>query len=71
MKSTRIIEAIFSKLIKNIDLLPIKLKEKCDSPYSKITAIVICDYIASMTDRSVVENHARLYGEDLLDHPGY
>lgn len=71
VKSMRIIEEIFSKLIKNIDLLPIKLKEKCDSPYSKITARVICDYIASMTDRSVVENHARLYGEDLLDHPGY
>ena len=71
VKSMRIIEEIFSKLIKNIDLLPIKLKEKCDSPYSKITARVICDYIASMTDRSIVENHARLYGEDLLDHPGY
>ena len=71
VKSMRIIEEIFSKLIKNIDLLPIKLKEKCDSPYSKITARVICDYIASMTDRSVVENHARLYGQDLLDHPGY
>ena len=71
VKSMRIIEEIFSKLIKNIDLLPTKLKEKCDSPYSKITARVICDYIASMTDRSVVENHARLYGEDLLDHPGY
>ena len=71
VKSMRIIEEIFSKLIENIDLLPIKLKEKCDSPYSKITARVICDYIASMTDRSVVENHARLYGEDLLDHPGY
>jgi len=71
VKSMRIIEEIFTKLIKNIDLLPIKLKEKCDSPYSKITARVICDYIASMTDRSIVENHARLYGEDLLDHPGY
>ncbi len=71
VKSMRIIEEIFSKLIKNIDLLPVKLKEKCDSPYSKIAARVICDYIASMTDRSIVENHARLYGEDLLDHPGY
>jgi hypothetical protein len=24
-----------------------------------------------MTDRSVVENHARLYDKNLLDHPGY
>ena len=67
----RTIEDIFSKLIKDIDLLPIKLRKKCDTPYSKISAIVICDYIASMTDRSVVENHARLYDKNLLDHPGY
>ena len=71
VRSMRIIEDIFSKLIKDIDLLPIKLRKKCDTPYSKISARVICDYIASMTDRSVVENHARLYGKNLLDHPGY
>ena len=71
VRSMRIIENIFSKLIKDIDLLPIKLRKKCDTPYSKISARVICDYIASMTDRSVVENHARLYDKNLLDHPGY
>jgi len=71
VRSMRTIEDIFSKLIKDIDLLPIKLRKKCDSPYSKISARVICDYIASMTDRSVVENHARLYDKNLLDHPGY
>ena len=71
VRSMRIIENIFSKLIKDIDLLPIKLRKKCDTPYSKISARVICDYIASMTDRSVVENYARLYDKNLLDHPGY
>ena len=71
VRSMRTIEDIFSKLIKDIDLLPIKLRKKCDTPYSKISARVICDYIASITDRSVVENHARLYDKNLLDHPGY
>ncbi len=71
VRSMRIIEDIFSKLIENIDLLPIKLRKKCDTKYSKISARVICDYIASMTDRSVVENHARLYDKNLLDHPRY
>ncbi|MFL2844351.1 MAG: deoxyguanosinetriphosphate triphosphohydrolase [Alphaproteobacteria bacterium] len=71
VRSMRTIEDIFSKLIKDIDLLPIKLRKKCDTPYSKISARVICDYIASMTDRSVVENHAKLYDKNLLDHPGY
>ena len=65
VRSMRTIEDIFSKLIKDIDLLPIKLRKKCDTPYSKISARVICDYIASMTDRSVVENHARLYDKNL------
>ena len=71
VRSMRTIEEIFSKLIKNIDLLPTKLRKKCDTPYSKISARVICDYIASMTDRSIFENHARLYEKNLLDHPGY
>ena len=70
VRSMRIIEDIFSKLIKDIDLLPIKLRKKCDSPYSKISARVICDFIASMTDRSVVENHDKLCGKNLFDQPG-
>ena len=60
-----------SKLINNIDLLPNQLKKKCDIPKSKISARVVCDYIASMTDRSAVENHAILYGKDIMDQPGY
>ena len=48
-----------------------KLKKKCDIPKSKISARVVCDYIASMTDRSAVENHAILYGKDIMDQPGY
>ena len=71
VRSMKTIEGIFNKLIKDIDLLPVKLRKKCDTRYSKISARVICDYIASMTDRSVVENYARLYDKNLLDHPGY
>ena len=26
----------------------------------------VCDYIASMTDRSAVENHSKLYGKDII-----
>ena len=71
INSKKIIEGLFSKLINNIDLLPNQLKKKCDIPKSKISAIVVCDYIASMTDRSAVENHAILYGKDIMDQPGY
>jgi len=71
INSKKIIEGLFSKLINNIDLLPNQLKKKCDIPKSKISARVVCDYIASMTDRSAVENHAILYGKDIMDQPGY
>ena len=71
INSKKIIEGLFSKLINNIDLLPNQLKKKCDIPKSKISARVVCDYIASMTDRSAVENHAILYGKDIIDQPGY
>ena len=71
INSKKIIEGLFSKLINNIDLLPNQLKKKCDIPKSKISARVVCDYIASMTDRSAVENHALLYGKDIMDQPGY
>ena len=71
INSKKIIEGLFSKLINNIDLLPNQLKKKCDIPKSKISARVVCDYIASMTDRSAVENHAILYGKDIMDQTGY
>tara|TARA_Y100000389_G_scaffold59734_1_gene55864 strand:+ start:887 stop:2050 length:1164 start_codon:yes stop_codon:yes gene_type:complete len=71
INSKKIIEGLFNKLINNIDLLPNQLKKKCDIPRSKISARVVCDYIASMTDRSAAENHAILYGKDIMDQPGY
>ena len=62
---------MFDKLINNIDLLPRKLREKCDTSKSENSARVVCDYIASMTDRSAVENHSKLYGKDIIERPGY
>ena len=71
VKSKKIIEGLFDKLINNIDLLPRKLREKCDTSKSENSARVVCDYIASMTDRSAVENHSKLYGKDIIERPGY
>ena len=71
LNSTRIIEGLFTKLINNIDLLPKELRKKCDTPKSKISGRVVCDYIASMTDRSAVENYAKIYGKDTREQPGY
>jgi len=70
LNSMKIIEGLFTKLINNIDLLPKDLRKKCDTPKSKISARVVCDYIASMTDRSAVENYAKIYGKDTREQPG-
>ena len=56
----KIIKELFDKLLTNNDLLPIKIKQACDGQLISKKAIIICDFIASMTDRSATANHAKV-----------
>jgi len=56
----KIIKELFDKLLINNDLLPIKIKQACDGQSLSKKAIIICDFIASMTDRSATANHAKV-----------
>ena len=56
----KIIKELFDKLLTNNDLLPIKIKQACDGQLLSKKAIIICDFIASMTDRSATANHAKV-----------
>ena len=56
----KIIKELFDKLLTNNDLLPIKIKQACDDQSLSKKAIIICDFIASMTDRSATANHAKV-----------
>ena len=56
----KIIKELFDKLLINNDLLPIKIKQACDGQLLSKKAIIICDFIASMTDRSATANHAKV-----------
>jgi len=56
----KIIKQLFDKLLINNDLLPIKIKQACDGQLLSKKAIIICDFIASMTDRSATANHAKV-----------
>ncbi len=56
----KIIKELFDELLINNDLLPIKIKQACDGQLLSKKAIIICDFIASMTDRSATANHAKV-----------
>ena len=56
----KIIKELFDELLINNDLLPIKIKQACDGQSLSKKAIIICDFIASMTDRSATANHAKV-----------
>ena len=56
----KIIKELFDKLLTNNDLLPLKIKRDCDDQNLSKKAIIICDFIASMTDRSATANHAKV-----------
>ena len=56
----KIIKELFDKLLTNNNLLPLKIKQDCDGQNLSKKAIIICDFIASMTDRSATANHAKV-----------
>jgi len=62
----KIIKELFDKLLTNNDLLPIKIKQACDDQSLSKKAIIICDFIASMTDRSATANHAKVIAQEML-----
>ena len=62
----KIIKELFDKLLINNDLLPIKIKQACDGQLLSKKAIIICDFIASMTDRSATANHAKVIKQKSL-----
>ena len=62
----KIIKELFDKLLTNNDLLPIKIKQACDDQSLSKKAIIICDFIASMTDRSATANHAKVITQEML-----
>tara|TARA_B100000029_G_scaffold425239_1_gene433497 strand:+ start:53 stop:1225 length:1173 start_codon:yes stop_codon:yes gene_type:complete len=59
-KSKKIIKELFEQLLNNIELLPRNLQELCKNESKSSKAYIICDFIASMTDRSATANHAKV-----------
>ena len=56
----KIIKELFDALINNNDLLPSQVYQLCEGKSLSDKAFIICDFIASMTDRSATANHAKV-----------
>jgi dGTPase len=46
----------------DVDALPTDWRKQCDPADRRLTARVVGDYIAGMTDRYAIDEHARLFG---------
>ncbi|MCF8480787.1 MAG: deoxyguanosinetriphosphate triphosphohydrolase [Rhodospirillum sp.] len=60
-KARRVVREMFGLLLEEPRLLPTDWRERASKPQTPRTARVVCDYIAGMTDRFALDEHARLF----------
>jgi len=60
-KARRILHDLFMLLIEEPRLLPMDWKLRCGAANTPETAEAVCDYVAGMTDRFALDEHARLF----------
>jgi dGTPase len=60
-KARRIVQDIFGLLLAEPQCLPTEWSSQADAPHSVVTARIVADYIAGMTDRFALDEHARLF----------
>jgi dGTPase len=61
LKARRIVRELFETFSAAPDCLPDGWRELAGAPSSRVTAEVVRDYIAGMTDRFAVDEHDRLF----------
>ena len=57
----RVVRELFELFIVEPELLPKHLYDKTDGPETFITARIVCDHIAAMTDTFAISEHKKLY----------
>lgn len=60
-QATRVIRELFDLFINDPSLLPTELRKQCEGPRTSVTARVVCDYIAGMTDSYAIAEHKKLF----------
>lgn len=60
-KGKRIVVDLFAAFLDDPALLPTEFHRQADTAGSPVTARIVCDYIAGMTDRYAIDEHRRLF----------
>ncbi len=60
-KGKRIVRDLFAAFLDDPALLPTEFQREVDAASSPVTARVVCDYIAGMTDRYAIDEHRKLF----------
>ncbi len=60
-KARRVVKDLFNLLLEEPECLPTQWQIKAGKPGSRETAGLVADYIAGMTDRLALDEHARLF----------
>ena len=60
-KGKRVVRDLFGAFLDDPMLLPTDHCGQCEGPRIEVTARVVCDYIAGMTDRYAVEEHRKIF----------
>ena len=60
-KARRILQELFQLLLAEPQCLPTEWRQQTERPGAAATARVVADYIAGMTDRFALDEHARLF----------
>ncbi len=60
-QAKRVLSELFNRFLAEPELLPTEWQALCGRPGDKVTARIVCDYVAGMTDRYALEEHGRLF----------
>lgn len=60
-QASRVVSELFDLFINDPSILPTEMRVHCDGPNNPITARVVCDYIAGMTDSFAIAEHRKLF----------
>ncbi|MBN9592998.1 MAG: deoxyguanosinetriphosphate triphosphohydrolase [Alphaproteobacteria bacterium] len=65
-KAQEVVESLFDALSGNPALLPADWAASCGAPRDAVTAGVVRDYIAGMTDRYALQEYARIFRREIM-----
>lgn len=60
-QASRVVQELFDLFVDDPDILPTEQRRNCEGSKNAVTARIVCDYIASMTDSYAISEHKKLF----------